>query len=219
MNQKLIVFFVLPLFVSGCATIGGMDDKSSSVAFYSSMGCTAGEVLANAIGINAASGCSAGTLVGGFVTYEKARHDELAKAEEAQRDAVAYLQGAKVGKVVTDNVAVKEKATGQVKQVRAFREASIDLPLNKRGTPEYNSAMDKFKIYAEKIADERGKSEIVVSYAPSDAKAQKISTEIEEFETASGKGTVQFFRAVNKNLKTGVVRVTVRTTNADRVEV
>lgn len=216
MKQKVIAICVLTIFISGCA---GMDSKSQSTALGAGLGCAAGAILAKATGHNAAGGCAAGALVGGIAGYEKARRDELAAAKLAQQDAVSSLPGTKAGDVVTDNISVKDKTTGQVKQVQAFREVSIDLPLSKKGTPEFNSAMDKLKVLAEKFADERGKSEIIVSLSPKNAKAQKISSETAEFKTASGKGTVLFSRIADSNVRTGVERVTVRAANTGQVEI
>ena len=224
MKQKLSAICILPIFVSGCGGTGGIkdggiDDKSKSAAIGAAIGCAAGAILAKAMGKDAGGGCAAGALVGGIAGYEKGRRDELAAAKLAQQDAVSSIQGAKAGEVVTDNISVKEKATGQVKQVQAFREANIDLPLSKKGTPEFNTAMDKLKAFAEKVADERGKSEIIVSLAPKDANTQKVKADTVEFKTASGKGTVLFSRAVDDNVKTGVERVTVRAINTDQVEI
>lgn len=220
MKQKLIAICVLPIFIiSGCASTGGMDDKSKSAAIGAAIGCGVGALLAKVTGHDAAGGCVAGGLIGGIAGYEKARQDELAAAKLAQQDAVASLQGAKVGEVVTDNVSVKEKATGKVKQVQTFREANIDLPLSKKGTPEFNSAMDKLKKFAEKIADERGTSEIIVSLSPKDAKSKKVSAETAKFKTASGKGTVLFSRTVDNMVNMGVERVTVRAVNTNQVEI
>lgn len=216
MKQKIIAVCVLPIFISGCA---GMDSKSKSATLGAAFGCAAGAILANISGHDAAGGCAAGALVGGIVGYEKARQDELNAAKLAQQNAVSSLPGAQAGEVVADNISVTEKATGQVKQVQVFREANIDLPLSKKGTPEFNSAMDKLKAFAEKVADERGKSEIIVSLAPNDAKAQKVSAEKVEFKTASGKGTVLFSKAVDDTIKTGVERVTVRAANSNKVEI
>lgn len=216
MKQKLIAICVLPVFISGCA---GMDSKSQSATLGAAFGCAAGAILANMTGHDAAGGCAAGALVGGIAGYEKARRDEVVAAKLAQQDAVSSLPGAKAGEVVTDNISVKEKATGQVRQVQAFRKASVDLPLSKKGTPEFNSAMDKLKALAEKVADERGKSEIIVALAPKDAKAQKISSETSEFKTASGKGTVLFSRAADNRVRLGVERVTVRAIDAGQVEI
>lgn len=213
MKQKIIAICVLPIFISGCA---GMDNKQQSAAIGAAIGCGVGAIFANMTGHNAAGGCAAGAMVGGVAGYEKARRDELAAAKLAQQDAVSSLPGAQARDVVTDNISVKNKTTGQVKQVEAFREASVDLPLSKKGTPEFNSAMDKLKALAEKVADERGKSEIIVTLAPSDAKAQKISSDTTEFKTASGKGSVLFSRAADDNVRAGVERVTVRAVNTDQ---
>lgn len=216
MKQKIIAICILPIFISGCA---GMDSKSQSAALGATLGCAAGAILANLSGHDAKGGCAAGALVGGIAGYEKARQDELKAAKLAQQDAVSTLPGAQAKEIIADNVSVTEKATGNVKQMRVFREVNIDLPLSRKGTPEFNSAMDKLKIFAEKVADERGKSEIIVSFAPRDAALQKVDVKKVEVKTASGKGTILFSKAVDDRISEGVEQVTVRAANDDKVEI
>lgn len=160
----------------------------------------------------------AGASFGAIAGYEKSRRDELTAAKEAQQDAVSSLQGAKARDIVTDNISVREKATGKVKLVQAFREISIDLPLGKKGTSAFDSAIEKLKAFALKVADEHGKSEIFIALASKDAEEKKLGATTAEFKTATGKGSVLFFRGVDNNVRVGVERITVRIVNTQQVE-
>ena len=83
------------------------------------------------------------------------------------------------------------------------------MPTSLKGTPEYGAAMDKLKTLAERVADERGSSEIIVGVNGGDAKVQKIALETNSVKTKAGNQIVVSKR-VDPTLQPGMQRITVK---------
>jgi hypothetical protein len=205
--------------VCGCAGMqnGTSNDKAASAGAGAVIGCAGGAILAKLLGRDPAGGCVAGAVVGGLVGFEKARRQEVAAAEQAQRDAVTALQAlpanqgrtVKAGEVKTVEVVATDKKTGEKKKYTAFSSVSVDIPLSARGTPEFTAAMGKLKMLAEGVANERGASEIVIAMTPQDAKLQKIALEKNTVKTDGG-GLVTVSKITDTSLPKGMERVTVK---------
>lgn len=223
MNQhtkKLQLSTLALVLLAGCATqpgsqssTGQIDHKATSAGAGSAIGCIGGAVLAKLAGGKALAGCAAGAVVGGLIGFEKARQEEIMAARKAQEDAIAEVNGAKANPVVTEEVQVRDKTTGETKRIQAVKEVSIDLPLSQKHTPEFDAAMDKIKKLAEKYADERGAAQITLALNPKDAKQQKVSEQRVFLKSASGKGEIIFVRAIDSLIPTGYERVTVTAKN------
>lgn len=211
----------IALLCSGCAEIQqktGMDDKTTSTVGGAAVGCAAGALLARVTGQSAGAGCAAGAVVGALVGFEKARQAEIAAAEQARKDTEAAFAtlprtpNAKpvvVGEVKTVEVTATDKATKQTKKYAAFDSISVDMPTSAKGTPEYDAAMGKLKTLAERVAAERGASDIVIAVNSQDAKKQKIALETNSVKGNSG-GMINVTKRIDPALSVGMQRVTVK---------
>lgn len=208
--------------VCGCAGMqhGPGNDKAASTGAGAAIGCVGGAVLAKLLGRDPAGGCIAGAVVGGLVGFEKARRQEIAAAEQAQKDAVTALQAlppsqsrtVKAGEVKTVEVVATDKKTGEKKKYTTFSSVSVDIPLSAKGTPEFSAAMGKLKMLAEGVANERGASEIVIAMAPQDVKQQKVALEKNTVKTEGG-GSVTVTKVADASVAKGMERVTVKAGN------
>lgn len=219
MKTKFLVSAIaFSLSLSGCAN---MDDKTASAATGSVIGCAGGVLIAKIAGGNPTAGCAAGAMVGGLIGFEKARHDEIAAAEKARQEAVSAIsntKGVRAGEVKTVEITATDKSTRETKKFQAFESVDIDLPLSTKGTPEYDAAMGKIKKLAEKIADERGSSEIELAVTPADAKLKKIALRSDVVKTGAG-NTITVSKVANKKLSRGLERITVRAGGIKTTEV
>ena len=102
-----------------------------------------------------------------------------------------------------------QKGTREAKKYQAFDSVSVDLPLNSKGTPEHDAAMEKLKTLAQQVADERGSADIVVALAPADAKAQKMVASRGSVQTAKGR-TITVVKMSDAAVPRGVERITVK---------
>ncbi|RDD91556.1 hypothetical protein DTW89_17285, partial [Acidovorax sp. BoFeN1] len=172
-------------------------------------------LLAKLGGGNAAVGCAVGAAVGGFVGFEKARQGEIAAAEQARNEAVAAFaalpawQKVRASDVKTKEVVVTDKNTRETKKYQAFESVSLDIPLSAKGTPEHDAAMDKLKTLAQRVADERGSSEIVVALTPVDARARKVAATSGTVQTSKG-NTITVSKVADDSVPKGVERITVK---------
>ncbi|MDM0028405.1 glycine zipper domain-containing protein [Variovorax saccharolyticus] len=217
MKSLFVPAVALSVVLSGCANIQastGADAKTVSTVAGSIVGCAAGALLARATHGNALAGCTVGAVAGGLIGFEKARQEEIASAEQARREALAAMAqlppaGRPVAsEVKTVEITATDKDSHQAKKYRSFDSLSVDLPLSTRGTPEHQAALDKLKKLAERIADERGSSELYLAMTPADTKAQKVS--LETIKAPTQKGTVTIFKTVDATLPKGFERVTVK---------
>lgn len=192
-----------------------MDNKTASAVGGGLMGCVGGALLAKLGGGNAAVGCAVGAAVGGFVGFEKARQGEIAAAEQARNEAVAAFaalparQKVRASDVKTKEVVVTDKNTRETKKYQAFESVSLDIPLSAKGTPEHDAAMDKLKTLAQRVADERGSSEIVVALTPVDARARKVAATSGTVQTSKG-NTITVSKVADDSVPKGVERITVK---------
>lgn len=209
--------------LSGCAQMQqktGMDDKTTSTVGGAVIGCAAGAVLAHLTGQNALGGCAVGSVVGGLIGFEKARQSEIAAAEQARKDAQAALaslpptqaKAVNIGEIKTVEVTATDKATKQTKKYTAFDSVTVDLPTSAKGTAEYDAAMGKLKTLAERVADERGASEIIVGVNGTDARTQKVALESNSVKTKNG-GVVTVTKRVDPSIAPGMQRMTVKAGN------
>ena len=218
MKSISLTLIAVAVGVSGCASIQqstGMDNKTASAVGGGLMGCVGGASLAKLGGGNAAVGCAVGAAVGGFVGFEKARQGEIAAAEQARNEAVAAFaalparQKVRASDVKTKEVVVTDKNTRETKKYQAFESVSLDIPLSAKGTPEHDAAMDKLKTLAQRVADERGSSEIVVALTPVDARARKVAATSGTVQTSKG-NTITVSKVADDSVPKGVERITVK---------
>ena len=218
MKSISLTLIAVAVGVSGCASIQqstGMDNKTASAVGGGLMGCVGGALLAKLGGGNAAVGWAVGAAVGGFVGFEKARQGEIAAAEQARNEAVAAFAALPAGQKVrasdvkTKEVVVTDKNTRETKKYQAFESVSLDIPLSAKGTPEHDAAMDKLKTLAQRVADERGSSEIVVALTPVDARARKVAATSGTVQTSKG-NTITVSKVADDSVPKGVERITVK---------
>lgn len=217
MKAISLTLIALAMGLSGCASIQqgtGMDNKTAGAVGGSAIGCVGGAVLAKLAGGNALAGCAVGAVAGGLVGFEKARQEEIAAAQRARNEAVAAfstLPGHKVraGEVRTVEVAATDKSTRETRKYQAFESVSLDIPLAAKGTPEHDAAMSKLKTLAQRVADERGSSEIEVAMAPADAKARKVAASSGTAQTDKG-NTITVTRVTDADVPRGIERITVK---------
>ncbi len=207
--------------LSGCAAPGqpgSTENKATNIGGGAVIGCLGGALVAHLAGGKAAKGCAIGAAIGGIAGYAKARQEEIDAAKNVQAETLAAVPGAKAEPVVTENVEVKDKSTGEVKTVQAVKEVTIDMPLSQKGTPEFNSAMDKIKALAERYADERQSADLTVAMNQKDARLQKATAMSTPLKTASGKGTINFIRTIDPTIPAGFERITVRANNNSKID-
>lgn len=225
MKKTLMVSAVTMLFLTGCVTtqggspFGQIDDKTATAGMGAAIGCVGGAVLAHLTGGKPLAGCAAGALIGGLVGFEKARQEEIEAAKRAQAEVVSSVAGAKAAPVVTEEVQVNDKNTGETKTVQALKEFSIDMPLSQKGSSEFNQAMNKVNKLAERYADERGIAEVTVAVNPKDAKAQKVTEQTINMKTSSGKGEIIFVKKTDIAVEKGYERITVKARNKGMVNI
>lgn len=223
LKQLTVSLISASLVLSGCAGIQqrtGMDDKTASTVGGAAIGCAAGVLIARIAGTNAKDTCAAGAVVGGLIGFEKARQAEIAAAEQARKDAIAALstlppaqsKAVIVSPVRTVEVTATDKATKQTRKYAAFDSVTVQMPATAKATPEYDAAVGKLKTLAERVADERGSSEIIIAVNGTDAKMQKIVLESNSVKTANG-GTVTVTKRVDVSLVQGIQTMTVRAGN------
>lgn len=222
MNAKRISVSLIAAVVTltGCAQMprqDGSTDKTSNTAAGAAIGCVAGALIARATGRSAASGCAAGALVGGLIGFEQARQAEIAAAETTRQETLAALaklppaqaKTVKVSEVKTVEVLAKDKSTNETKKYAAFDSVTVDMPLSAKGTPGYEEALGKLKTLAQRVADERGSSTIIIGLNAGDTKAQKVALEANTVKTEKG-GEITVSRVVDPTLTTGTQRMTVK---------
>lgn len=218
--MKLLTLSAVTLAVTlvGCADMQkqtGIDGKTAGAAGGAALGCIGGALLAKISGQNAAGGCVAGAVAGGLIGFEKARQDEITAASKAQQEAIAALatlsvgRQVKAGEVKTVEVTAIDKTKNETKKYQAFDSVSMDIPISAKGTPEYDAAISKLKTLAERVADERGTSNIDIAMTAADARANRVTLETASAKTAKG-NTVTVSKAADNTLQRGFERVTVR---------
>ena len=217
MKSLSLTVVALALGLSGCANLQqstGMDGKTAGAVGGGVIGCVGGAVLAKLGGGNPLAGCAVGAVAGGLVGFEQARQQEIAAAEQTRQEVVAAFASrpgarVRVGDVKTVEVTAIQKGTREAKKYQAFDSVSVDLPLNSKGTPEHDAAMEKLKTLAQQVADERGSADIVVALAPADAKAQKMVASRGSVQTAKGR-TITVVKMSDAAVPRGVERITVK---------
>jgi hypothetical protein len=133
----------------------------------------------------------------------------------ARNEAVAAFAALPAGQKVrasdvkTKEVVVTDKNTRETKKYQAFESVSLDIPLSAKGTPEHDAAMDKLKTLAQRVADERGSSEIVVALTPVDARARKVAATSGTVQTSKG-NTITVSKVADDSVPKGVERITVK---------
>ena len=220
MKSISLTVLVLAMGLSGCANLQqstGMDGKTAGAVGGGVIGCVGGAVLAKLGGGNAVAGCAVGAVAGGLVGFEKARQDEIAAAEQARNDVAAAFesrpgQKARVGQVKTGEVTATQKGSSEARKYQAFDSVSVELPLASKGSPEHDAAMEKLKALAERVADERGSSQIIVALAPADAKARKVASSTGTAQTAKG-NTITVIKTSSAAVSKGLERITVKAGN------
>ncbi len=130
---------------------------------------------------------------------------------QAEPAAVVQPKPSPVRATVTvdsGNIAVRDKSTGETKQVNALKTVTVLIPLSQRGTPEYEEAMGKLKAFATMQADERGASEIILHMRPKEALIQKVVSNSQSVKTPKG-NTITVTRATDESVPKGFERVTI----------
>lgn len=211
----------MTLVLSGCATPGqpgSTENKAANIGGGAVIGCLGGALVAHLAGGKAAKGCAIGAAIGGMTGYAKARQEEIDAAKNVQAETLAAVPGAKAEPVVTESVEVKDKSSGETKTIQAVKEVTIDMPLSQKGTPQFNSAMDKIKALAERYADERQSADLTVAMNQKEARQRKVSSMTTALKTTSGKGTINFARTIDSAVPAGFERITVRAANSQKVD-
>lgn len=227
MKKIALTLIATAVGLAGCANMQettGMDNKTAGAVGGGLIGCAGGAFLARMMGGDAAAGCAAGAVVGGLIGYENARKEEIASAERAKQealDAMATMPAGKKatgGEVKTVEVAVTDKAKGETKKLQAFDSVSLDFPISTKGTPEHTAAMGKLKTLAERVADQRGSSEIFVSVSPTDPRNQKVALQSDQVKTQKG-NLITVTRMTDAGVPKGVERITVKAGSLKQTEV
>lgn len=217
MQYKLIPSMLAGLILTGCASLqdgSGAGNKTVSTATGATIGCMGGMLVAKLLNRDLAAGCVAGGVVGGLIGFEKARQEELDEADKTAADVMATMstipegKGAVVEKIKTVEVDVNDPTTKTVKKVRTFSQASIDLPLAAKGTPEFDSAIEKIKAFAIKLADKRGSAEITLAVSPKSASKYAFVPSKDSTKTEVG-SVITVIKKIDSTIPVGVQRVTV----------
>lgn len=231
MKTKIITLAVLVGITTGCASIQettGMSKTTTGGVVGGVVGCAGGAVLAHMMGGKALVGCAVGAAAGGLIGYQQARAQEIAEAEQLQKEIVAGLNESvqiapvalntsapakpapkAVSEVRTKEVVVTDKKTGEKQTVKTLDEISVDIPVSMKGTPEYTAAMDKIRTYATRMADQRGSADILVSMTAQDARVAKVSASTQTAKTDKG-NPVKVSRVISNTAPRGMERVVVR---------
>ena len=218
MKSTVTVAVAAALGLAGCAGVPqkvGISDNQAKTVAASAIGCVGGAIMARLSGGNLAAGCAVGAIVGGLIGFEQARQTEIAEAEKIKQEAVAALstlpknQPAKVSDVKTVEVTAIDKVTKEEKKYQAFDSVSVEIPLSAKGTREREMTIAKLKTLAEKVADERGTSSIIIAMTPADAKLQKADLTTTVVKTAKG-NDIAVTKVADANVPKGNERITIK---------
>lgn len=161
-----------------------------------------------------AAGCIAGAAVGGLIGFEKARQEEIEEAEKTTTEVMNTMSTLPSGKGVvaeqtkTVEVETQDAASKTVKKVKAFSSMSIDLPLAAKGSPEFETAIEKIKTFATKLADKRGAADITLAVSPKSAGKYQFTASKDSVKTESG-NTINVIKKIDASTPPGVERITV----------
>jgi hypothetical protein len=216
LNNRLSLLSLCAVFaLGGCASTNDEQVKSAGVG--AAIGCAAGAVVAALADSDAGAGCAAAGLIGGIAGYVYARNAELEEGKLLS-DAATGVDGVHVSPIQTDKVRVVDSLADKTNIVEAFKLVSVDIPVNQIGTKEGQEIIRKLRIYARKVAAQRGESvDMITAVAPNDEATTGV-TQSETVETV-GKGSVRQVRVTDPSVSPRVHRVTIEAKNPSSVEV
>jgi hypothetical protein len=154
--------------------------------------------------------------------YEQQRKLEINFAEQTRSDFMAAFQNKKAAAQISadplqlNHVTLTENQSGRTQSVQVFESLSLTLPLALKKNPDYVMAMSKIKALAEKMADERGYSEIQFFLLPTDAAAKKIKFESDTVKSPLG-NPITVSKSADKSLKKGMQRIVVKAAPIQKV--
>ena len=147
--------------------------------------------------------------------FENARREEISYAERVRIDLINIFQSNKgsaealVEPLQLTQTMVTDKSSGKSQSVTTFDSLVIIMPLALRGTPTADKVNAQIKYIANKIADDRGSSQIRFSLLSADAKTNGIKLETATVESPNG-NPVQVSRVADKNIAKGMQRVLIK---------
>ncbi len=147
--------------------------------------------------------------------FENARREEISYAERVRIDLINIFQSNKgsaealVEPLQLTQTMVTDKSSGKSQSVTTFDSLVIIMPLALRGTPTADKFNAQIKYIANKIADDRGSSQIRFSLLSADAKTNGIKLETATVESPNG-NPVQVSRVADKNIAKGMQRVLIK---------
>lgn len=218
MRVKLIASSLATITaLTGCASIQestGLSNKTVSTSAGITLGCAGGALMAKLLNRDVATGCMAGAAVGGLIGFEKARQEEIDEAEKTSADVMNTMATIPAGKGVvaektkTIDVETQDASTKSVKKVKTFSSITIDLPLTAKGTPEFDTAIEKIKAFATKLADKRGSADITLAVSPKSAAKYQFTASKDSVKTEAG-NTINVIKKLDQAVPQGIERITV----------
>ena len=155
--------------------------------------------------------------------FEQQRKSEINFAEQTRLDFMAAFQTKKAAARINvdplglNQVTITENQSRRTQSVQVFESLSITLPLALKKNPDYVVAMSKIKALAEKMADERGFSEIQFFLLPTDAAAKKIKFESDTVKSSRG-NPITVSKSADKSLGKGMQRIVVKAAPIQKME-
>jgi hypothetical protein len=216
MNNRIpLLSLCAALTLSSCAVTG---NKTESIGIGAAIGCAAGSVIAVLTDNDAASGCAVAALVGGIAGYIQARNAEIEEARSVS-DAASTVEGTTVSPIETDQVSLVDTQAEKTDTVAAFKSVSVDIPISQIDTPEGQEVIRKLQNYARKMADQRGETIDITTIIALSGESSAAKVTLEETIEVAGKGNVRRVRVADPSIAPNVRRITIDARNQTLIEV
>ena len=183
----LVIISTALLAISGCANMSGQKSAPQT-----------GAKSLDAIGV-----------------FENTRKEEILAAERVRTELSAAFQGKKgaenavVEPLSLTQASVTDKITGKTQNVTVFDSLAFVMPLAMRRTPAADQVNMQIKTLANKLADDRGSSQILFMLQASDAKANGIKLDSASADSPKG-NPVKVTRTADKSIPKGMQKVIVK---------
>ena len=148
-------------------------------------------------------------------TFESVRKEEIALAERVRGELSNTFQGGKnankaiVEPLALTQTAVTDKTTGRSQNVTTFDSLTFVMPLSLRRTPVADQVNSQIRNFANKLADDRGASQILFNLKASDAKANGIKLGSASADSPKG-NPVNVTHTADNSVPKGMQRVVIR---------
>lgn len=150
-----------------------------------------------------------------FTQLQFALDEEIQQARNSQAAALTAMQSlrpglrAVAGPVQLLNVDITDSQSGRTRKLRTLDSVTVDMPLAAKGQGAYTQAMDSLKDLANRLADNRGTSSIIVDQSEADVRARRVNTATGVTQTSRGK-PVSVQKNIDRSLPPGMERYTIK---------